>query len=99
VLIPPGQPGLLARRVRQLLAAPVRLEAFGLAAADRAQSRYQWDRIGMETAAAYERCQPDRGDAAAYDDMSSDGEMSSDGDLALDADMPLDAGLALVQPR
>jgi glycosyltransferase involved in cell wall biosynthesis len=88
VLVPPGQPGLLARRTRQLLAAPVRLEAFGLAAADRAQSRYQWDRIGMETVAAYERCLQNRGDAdTAY------------ADLALDADPVLDADLALAQPR
>lgn len=55
-LVPPGRPGLLARRVRNLLASPLQLEAFGIAAADRARSRYSWERIGQETASAYERC-------------------------------------------
>lgn len=56
LLVAPGRPGLLARRVRRMLAAPMRLEAFGIAAADRARARYSWDRIGRETAAAYQRC-------------------------------------------
>ena len=56
VLVPPGRPDLLARRVRLLLASPLRLEAFGIAAADRATARYSWDRISRETLAAYERC-------------------------------------------
>jgi D-inositol-3-phosphate glycosyltransferase len=55
LLVAPGRPDLLARRVRQLLAAPMRLEAFGIAAADRARARYDADRIGSETAAAYQR--------------------------------------------
>jgi D-inositol-3-phosphate glycosyltransferase len=50
----PGQPAELARHIRRLLASPVRLEAYGIAAADRAQSRYSWDRIARETVAAYE---------------------------------------------
>jgi D-inositol-3-phosphate glycosyltransferase len=58
LLVAPGRPGLLAQRVRRLLAAPMRLEAFGIAAADRASARYSWDRIGRETVAAYERCLP-----------------------------------------
>ena len=56
MLLPPGQPSVLARRVRGLLASPLQLEAFGIAAADRARSRYSWERIGQETAYAYERC-------------------------------------------
>jgi glycosyltransferase involved in cell wall biosynthesis len=56
VLVPPGRPDLLARRVRLLLASPLRLEAYGIAAADRARARYSWDRISGETLAAYERC-------------------------------------------
>jgi len=56
VLIPRGRPELFARRVRDLLASPLRLEAFGIAAADRATARYSWDRISRETLAAYERC-------------------------------------------
>jgi glycosyltransferase involved in cell wall biosynthesis len=56
VLVPAGRPDMLARRVRLLLANPLRLEAYGIAAADRARARYSWDRISRETLAAYERC-------------------------------------------
>jgi len=41
-----------------LLARPAMMQAYGIAAADRARSRYCIDRIGQETAAAYERCLP-----------------------------------------
>ncbi|HEY2443183.1 MAG TPA: glycosyltransferase [Streptosporangiaceae bacterium] len=58
LLVPPGRPDLLARRIRRLLATPMRLEGFGIAAADRARARYPWDRIARETVAAYERCLP-----------------------------------------
>jgi hypothetical protein len=51
---------MLAHRLRRLLATPALLTAWGIAAADRARSRYSWDRIGRETAAAYERCLPGR---------------------------------------
>jgi glycosyltransferase involved in cell wall biosynthesis len=54
IFIPPGRPMLLAQRIRHLLAHPVLLEAYGVAAADRARSRYSWDRIAAETAAVYE---------------------------------------------
>lgn len=50
----PGKPAELAWQIRKLLATPVRLEAYGIAAADRARSRYSWDRIVQETVAAYE---------------------------------------------
>ncbi len=50
----PDRPAELAHRIRNLLASTVRLEAFGIAAADRAQSRYCWDRIARETVAAYD---------------------------------------------
>jgi glycosyltransferase involved in cell wall biosynthesis len=53
ILIPPGRPALLAQRIRQLLAHPMLLEAYGVAAADRARSRYSWDRIAAETLAVY----------------------------------------------
>jgi glycosyltransferase involved in cell wall biosynthesis len=55
VLVRPGDAGALARRIRQLLASPMLLEGFGIAAADRARSRYSWERVGQETLAAYER--------------------------------------------
>jgi D-inositol-3-phosphate glycosyltransferase len=58
VLVPPGQPALLARRIRRLLSSPLQLDAFGIAAADRARSRYSWDRIARETVKAYERLLP-----------------------------------------
>ncbi len=58
ILVPPGQPALLARRVRRLLANPMLLKGHGLAAADRAKSRYSWERIGQETLAIYERSLP-----------------------------------------
>jgi glycosyltransferase involved in cell wall biosynthesis len=63
LLVPPDSPGVLAHRLRALLSRPVQLQAFGCAAADRARSRYALDRIGRETAAAYEWCQ--RGPAVA----------------------------------
>ena len=53
ILVPPGRPALLAQRIRQLLAHPMLLEAFSVAAADRARSRYSWDRIAHETLAVY----------------------------------------------
>jgi len=65
VLVRPGQPALLARRIRQLLASPILLQGFGIAAADRARARYSWDRIGRETLAAYERSLAPRLPAAA----------------------------------
>jgi glycosyltransferase involved in cell wall biosynthesis len=54
ILVPPGRPALLAQRIRQLLAHPMLLEAFSVAAADRAKSRYGWDRIAHETLAVYD---------------------------------------------
>jgi len=55
LLVPPGRSDLLLKRLRELLATPMKLTGFGIAAADRARSRYPWERIGAETAAAYER--------------------------------------------
>jgi D-inositol-3-phosphate glycosyltransferase len=69
LLIAPEHPAMLAHRLRRLLATPALLHAYGIAAADRARSRYSWDRIGRETAAAYERCLPGRGAAAEVDEV------------------------------
>jgi len=55
VLVPPGRPALLAQRIRQLLAHPMLLQGYSIAAADRARSRYSWDRIAHETTAVYDR--------------------------------------------
>jgi glycosyltransferase involved in cell wall biosynthesis len=56
LLLPPGRPQLLVKRLRDLLATPMKLTGFGIAATDRARSRYPWERIAAETVAAYERC-------------------------------------------
>ena len=42
-------------RIRQLLASPMLLQGYGIAAADRASTRYSWERIARETLAVYER--------------------------------------------
>lgn len=57
MLIPPGRPMLLAQRIRRLLDHPILLEAYGVAGADRARSRYSWDRIADETVAVYDGAQ------------------------------------------
>lgn len=54
LLVPPRYPQMLSKRLRELLASPMRLAAFGIAAADRAQARYAWRRIAAETVAVYE---------------------------------------------
>ena len=55
IIIPPDRPALLAQRIRQLLAHPMLIEAYGVAAADRVRSRYSWDRIAGETLSVYSR--------------------------------------------
>ena len=54
ILVQPLRPALLAQRIRALLAHPMLLEAFSVAATDRARSRYSWDRIAHETLAVYD---------------------------------------------
>jgi glycosyltransferase involved in cell wall biosynthesis len=54
ILVPAGRPALLAQRIRQLLQHPMLLEAFSVAASDRAQSRYSWKRIADETLSVYD---------------------------------------------
>jgi D-inositol-3-phosphate glycosyltransferase len=73
LLVTPQHPAMLAHRVRMLLARPALLQAYGIAAADRARSRYSLERISQETAAAYDRCQPALSAAAlpsAEDEMA-----------------------------
>ena len=55
IIVPPDRPAVLAQRIRQLLAHPMLIEAYGVAAADRVRSRYSWDRIAGETLAVYDR--------------------------------------------
>jgi len=54
ILVQPLRPALLAQKIRALLAHPMQLEAFSVAATDRARSRYSWDRIAHETLAVYD---------------------------------------------
>jgi D-inositol-3-phosphate glycosyltransferase len=54
LLVSPGRPELLAARIRHLLSHPLLREACGIAAADRARSRYGRDRVTAETLAVYE---------------------------------------------
>jgi glycosyltransferase involved in cell wall biosynthesis len=51
--VPPRQPSEIARRIRGLLADPTRRTAFGIAAADRARSRFSWERVARETQGVY----------------------------------------------
>lgn len=53
--VPPGRPADMARRVRRLLADSTLRTAYGIAAADRARSRYSWDRICREMVRVFER--------------------------------------------
>ncbi|GGS93677.1 glycosyl transferase [Planobispora rosea] len=53
VLVPPRREAALADALRGLLAEPSLTAAYGAAAADRAASRYGWERVAAETAAVY----------------------------------------------
>jgi glycosyltransferase involved in cell wall biosynthesis len=54
VHVPAGRPADMASRVRELLADSTLRAAYGIAAADRARSRYSWNRIGQETLRVYQ---------------------------------------------
>jgi glycosyltransferase involved in cell wall biosynthesis len=81
LLVAPEHPAMLAQRVRMLLARPVLRQAYGIAAADRARSRYSQDRIGQETAAAYERCLRSRSAAALASAEDEFAEGAAEADL------------------
>ena len=69
VLVAPGAPAALARRIRRLLASPMLLEGYGIAAADRARARYCLDRVARETAAVYEHAQQQAVSIAVVEDI------------------------------
>jgi glycosyltransferase involved in cell wall biosynthesis len=79
ILVPPGQPSVLARRIRLLLTSPLQMDAFSIAAVDRARSRYSWDRIGRETVRAYERCLPHQFPAVKDEPEPEDADSSEEG--------------------
>lgn len=55
VLVPARRPDRLAAALRELLARPAMLEAFGVAGRDRAEARYGWDRIATSVAHVYQQ--------------------------------------------
>lgn len=57
--VPAERPVEIGRAVRRLLAEETTRHAFAIAAADRAHSRYSWERIAAETLRAYARLLPD----------------------------------------
>jgi D-inositol-3-phosphate glycosyltransferase len=79
ILVPPGRPSMLAGRIRHLLTSPLQLDAFSIAAVDRARSRYSWDRIGRETVRAYERCLPHHFPAVPDEPEPEDADSSEEG--------------------
>ncbi|MDT0330737.1 glycosyltransferase [Nocardiopsis lambiniae] len=58
VLMRFGHPDEVARSVRAVLGAATMSSAYGIAAVDRARSRFTWQRIAIETEIAYERARP-----------------------------------------
>ncbi|QXJ20413.1 glycosyltransferase [Actinomadura graeca] len=57
--VPAGRPTVIGRAIRTLLAEETTLHGYSIAAADRARSRYSWDRIAGETLRAYARALPE----------------------------------------
>jgi D-inositol-3-phosphate glycosyltransferase len=74
LLVEPDNAPMLARQIRALQTRPVQREALGIAAADRARSRYHLSRIVRETLAAYEWCLrgQDAAPASPDDDVDVD---------------------------
>jgi glycosyltransferase involved in cell wall biosynthesis len=58
--VAPSRPDALASVLRMLIADPTARESFGIAASDRARSRYSWERIGRETLRIYQRVRAER---------------------------------------
>jgi glycosyltransferase involved in cell wall biosynthesis len=85
LLVTPEHPAMLAHRVRLLLSRPALLQAFGIAAADRVRSRYSEQRIGLETAAVYERILRSRAAAAAAPAPEELAELTADAEPLLAA--------------
>jgi glycosyltransferase involved in cell wall biosynthesis len=54
LLVPPDRPSRTARLARELMTDPTLRTALGYAAADRARSRYSWQRVSQELVRVYE---------------------------------------------
>ncbi len=58
--VPPRHPTALAATLRRLAADRTILARYGMAARNRAESRYTWDRVAAETMRVYHQVAPDR---------------------------------------
>lgn len=56
LLVPPDRPARTAHLARELLYDPTLRTALGYAGADRARSRYSWERVSQELVRVYESC-------------------------------------------
>jgi glycosyltransferase involved in cell wall biosynthesis len=86
LLVAPDNPAMLVQRIRALQARPVQREALGIAAVDRANSRYSLSRIARETADAYEWClrgQDAGKNAEAEEDYTADADAADARELAV----------------
>jgi glycosyltransferase involved in cell wall biosynthesis len=86
LLVAADNPAMLVHRIRALQARPVQREALGIAAVDRANSRYALSRIARETADAYEWClrgKDSAHDGEAEDDYAADAEAADTDTRAL----------------
>jgi glycosyltransferase involved in cell wall biosynthesis len=54
-LVPPRDTAELSQALRDLLADPVRREVYSISSADRAHTRYSWDRVATEAVSAYRK--------------------------------------------
>jgi len=55
-LVPPRNADVLAVKLRELLADPVKRKSYGAAGRARVESRYAWDRIAEDTVRVYAQC-------------------------------------------
>ncbi|MFI6577566.1 glycosyltransferase [Nocardiopsis sp. NPDC050513] len=77
VLMRFGHPDEVARAVRAVLNTPTMSSAYGIAAADRARSRFTWQRIAVETELAYRRSLPQTPEPDGSDEDETDGLLLS----------------------
>jgi D-inositol-3-phosphate glycosyltransferase len=68
-LVPAHRPRDLAHALRRLLRSTATREQFGAAGRDRADHRYSWQRIAVETLATYRRAGAPDPDAVAYEEF------------------------------
>lgn len=86
VHVAPRRPDQLAFAIRSLLGDPVRRLGFGVAGADRARSRYEWERVAAITERVYTRLLP-----VVPEEESTTADGPADADAPEDAAEPLRA--------